>query len=364
MQARWVWVTLGAAAVFLVVGLVVFAYHQASAPLGPALSLPTATMPAEAGFTPVVDGDETGGEERRAETIDKGQEIKKGGSAEQITKPVCGGPQSMLILGIGADSSGYRYGLADVIRIVRLDFVDKRITSVSLPRDLWIELPDIGLPAAYTHGKLNQAYLFGMPGMGYYAGADGGPGTLARAIQHNYGLSVDHYAAVNMPVFEKMVDALGGVTVDLPNPIYIGGKPENGILFAAGRQHLDGATALDLARTRRGYSDFFRQNNQSLLIIALAQRALSPAIFSNIPGLVKAFEDQVLTDLSLEQISQAACLLTKVERDDIVQTQLPREILQTGSTYSPIFRANTSIVSADRQEVSEVLGRFAAGTWP
>jgi hypothetical protein len=77
----------------------------------------------------------------------------------------------MLVLAAGADSNDYLYGLSDVIRIARLDFVEPSITVVSLPRDLWVEIPGIEQPYGYTHGKLNQAYFFGGPGMGYYDGA-------------------------------------------------------------------------------------------------------------------------------------------------------------------------------------------------
>jgi len=361
------WLSISLVSLCLVGGmlLLLFLKQKASVPLGPALSLPTTTLPGQSEPTPGMDdGQEPDGEG------DEGKQVEGEGKNDEDSglqgrgKPVCGGPESLLILGVGTDSASYRYGLADVIRIVRLDFVDKRITAVSLPRDLWIEMPDIGLPPSYTHGKINQAYLFGMLGMGYYQGADAGAGTLARAIQHNYGLRVDHYAAVNMPVFVSLVDAMGGVTVELPYDIYIGGRLENGILYPAGRQHFDGASALRFARTRSGYSDFFRQDNQSLLIKAMARRVLSPAIFPKIPALVSVFKDQVLTDLSLEQISQAVCLLSKVEPGDIVLTQLPEEMLSIGSTYSPIFRANTSIVSADPQEVRRYLARFAAGEWP
>jgi LCP family protein required for cell wall assembly len=363
------WIAAGLAGVSLMVGMVFFLYHKATTPLGPALMLPIVTLPAQPVAIPReiatpgnagdLGGDDTAGSSTPAPSDPA---IAKEPPSHKV-KPVCGGPESMLILGIGADSSNYRYGLADVIRIVRLDFVQLRITAVSLPRDLWIELPDIGQPAAFTHGKINQAYLFGMPGMNYYDGADGGPGTLALAIQHNYGLSVDHYAAVNMHVFESMVDALGGVVVELDYNIYAGGYGGE-VLYAAGRHHFDGATSLHFARTRRGYSDFQRQDNQSLLIYSLAKRVLQPSVFPKIPALVKAFDDQVLSDLTPEQISKAICLLVKVDQEDIVLSQLPDGMLKTGRTYSPIFRANTSIVSGDRQEISETLARFAAGEWP
>ena len=125
----------------------------------------------------------------------------------------------LLYTSIGADNevNNYLYGLADVIRIARVDFVTPKITVLTIPRDLWVELPGIKEKYAetVTHGKINQAYLYGGPGMGYYEGEGGGPGLLALTLAHNYGLYVDHYGAVNMIAFQKIIDALGGIDIYL-----------------------------------------------------------------------------------------------------------------------------------------------------
>jgi anionic cell wall polymer biosynthesis LytR-Cps2A-Psr (LCP) family protein len=72
----------------------------------------------------------------------------------------------MTILAVGADNraDNYIYGLADVIRLVDIDFVTPRVTVFSLPRDLWVEIPDISDHYGITHGKLNQAYFMEHPG--------------------------------------------------------------------------------------------------------------------------------------------------------------------------------------------------------
>ena len=123
----------------------------------------------------------------------------------------------MFVLGVGADSGqDYRYGLADVIRVARIDFIIPRVTMLAMPRDLWVEIPEINTKYDITHGKLNQAYFYGGPGMGYYDGPGGAPGLLARTLDLNFGLRVDHYGAVNMQTFVKIVDAVGGIDIYLP----------------------------------------------------------------------------------------------------------------------------------------------------
>ena len=95
------------------------------------------------------------------------------------SKPLCNGPAVMTRLVVGSDerSEDYLYGLADSIRIVRIDFTAPKMMILDVPRDLWVEIPGIADHYGVTHGKLNQAYFFGNPGMGYYDGPGEGPGT-------------------------------------------------------------------------------------------------------------------------------------------------------------------------------------------
>ncbi|MCA2002830.1 MAG: LCP family protein, partial [Chloroflexi bacterium] len=98
--------------------------------------------------------------------------------------PLCGGPAVMNILAIGQDqrSNNYQYGLSDVVRLVRADFVTPKVTVLEFPRDLWVEIPYIADNLnGLNHGKLNQAYLYGQPGDGfaYWDDPSQGPGLLA-----------------------------------------------------------------------------------------------------------------------------------------------------------------------------------------
>src|SRR5688572_3585660 len=132
---------------------------------------------------------------------------------------MCGAEPVMNILVVGSDAraDSYLYGLADVIRLVRVDFVNPKITILEFPRDLWVEIPDIADNLnGQDHERLNQAYLYGNSGFGYTDDPAEGPGLLARTLALNFGTNIDHYAAVNMMTFVKMVDAVGGIDVTLP----------------------------------------------------------------------------------------------------------------------------------------------------
>jgi LCP family protein required for cell wall assembly len=276
----------------------------------------------------------------------------------------------MLILGVGADNGvGYQYGLSDVIRIARVDFVNPKITMLSLPRDAWIELPGIVASngMTITHAKLNQAYFYGGPGMGRYDGPGGGPGLLARTLDFNFGLRVDHYGAVNMSTFERIVDAVGGIDVYLERDV--DGTPWDNRTadmgyFPAGNHHLSGSEALRLSRIRKRYGDFARQDNQTLVICALRAKLLTPAVLTKIPKLVTAFQDSVLTDLTPEQIGQLACLLPKVDRENVIFSSIPSEEFTLGRATGFLAEKETSVLRWEPDVIRDYVSRFVSGTWP
>jgi polyisoprenyl-teichoic acid--peptidoglycan teichoic acid transferase len=266
----------------------------------------------------------------------------------------------MTILAVGADNraDSYTYGLADVIRLVRVDFVTPRVTVFSLPRDLWVEIPDITDYYGITQGKLNQAYFYGTPGMGYYDGPGGAAGLLARTLDVNFGLRVDHYGVVNMRTFVKIVDALGGVDVHLPYDV--DGRPTVDFpwdlgYYPAGQHHLDGELALNLARIRHNYNDFFRMDNQSRVICGLKAKITTPALVANIPQLTSALQGSVLTDLTPRELAQLACLAPKLKSEDLLFAGLPQEILST------TLRHETSALEVDPQVVRDYAHQFTTG---
>lgn len=292
-------------------------------------------------------------------------------STEVVTpkpKPLCGGPEMMLILAIGADSDpDYLYGLADVIRIVRVDFVTPKVTVLSIPRDLWVEIPDLENPYGIDHGKLNQAFFYGSPGMGYYTGPGGGPGLLARTLEKNFNLRVDHYGAVDMSTFVKIVDAVGGIDIYLPYDVDgrpIDDKTEDMGYFTAGQHHFNGDEALRFSRIRKKYNDFTRMDHQNMVICALKEKINSPAILPKIPKIIASFQDAVLTDLSLEQLTQLACLAPKLSRENLLFGSLPQEIFSSSRVYSPQQKNYVYVLDADFDVIRDYIAQFVAGDYP
>ena len=363
---------LGLGAIVVTAGILAYPrlQEQWTQPLGPSLDLPTITPTeaiVEATATPValaqVDSQAT------LPPADTGIPPSQTPAPTATPEPLCGGPPTMTILGVGADSRGdtYLYGLADVIRVARVDFVTPKITVLSIPRDIWVEIPEIADHYDITHGKLNQSYLYGGEGLGYYDGPGFGPGLLARTLDQNFGLRVDHYGAVNMTTFERIVDAVGGIDIYLPEPV--DGRPiddqtEDMGFFRAGQHHFNGNQALRFSRIRKKYNDFTRMSNQNMVLCALREKVLSPAVLPDIPEIILAFQDNVQTDLSLEQLSQLACLAPQVESEDLIFTGVPDDLLEAIRPYSPQLKDTTFAYSVDPEEFRQFMADFQSGAWP
>lgn len=342
---------------------VVFArrWHQ---PLGESLGLATRT--------PAVEQDPTAnelviepGSSQDSTVTPQIEETLSDLSSPIAGKPVCGGPPIMYLLGVGVDTHDpkYLYGLADVIRVARVDFVTPKVTVLTIPRDLWVEFPDIIEKYAdrVDHGKLNQAYLYGGPGMGYYAGPGGGPGLLAHTIAYNYGLHIDHYGAVNMYAFERIINALGGIDIFLDQDWDGRSEDENTIdlgYFSAGQHHMSGAEALRFSRIRKKYSEVTRTDNQTLVLCAIKEKVLRPSVIGSIPELITSLMGMIKTDLTPAQISQLVCLLPKLGNDNLHFVRFPDEMMVQSREFDPNLDNTTFVWDIPIEDIRQFMRDF------
>jgi len=279
-------------------------------------------------------------------------------------EPVCNGPLSLNLLVSGVASNNYLYGLADAVRIVRVDFQNPGVSIIALPRDLWIEIPGLE-DRGITVGKLNQAYFYGTEGMGYYDGSGFGSGLLAETILNNYGFRSDHYLAVNLNSFRDIIDTLGGIDVYLAENVYKKSYGLPVLFLRAGSHHLNGKQAEDLARQRITIGDFGRINNQTVVLKAVAAKMLSPAGISALPALINQLKSNVKTDLSPEQITQLICLAGMIDyREDIEFLTLPTEFLVEQRVYDPTRDINTAALIGDKEQISSFMTDFQNGILP
>jgi len=271
----------------------------------------------------------------------------------------------MYILLIGSDSrsDGYIIGLADSINVVRVDFVEPKIQLLTFQRDLYVEIPEIESHHV-TKGKLNQAFLYGNPGFGYYDGVGQGSGLLALTLKQNFGVQVDHYAAVNMQSFVQIVDTLGGIDINLPYVVNgrVKGSRDPDRYFPRGEQHLNGYRTMLLARMRP-LGVFRRSEVQSLILQALAKKLLSPGGIRKMPKLTEAFYASVQTDLDIPDIGQLVCLAKELHPQNIEFLNFPEDLFESERVSDPVL-GYTSIFKADFEVLKKYVQAFNRGKWP
>ncbi len=244
-------------------------------------------------------------------------------------QPLCGDEVEWIMLAVAIDYRGidYLYGLSDVIRVARVDFTTPHINVVALPRNLLVDPP----ATLNIQGQilLNQAYLFGSPGMDHFQDDGYGAGALAETIRKSFGIDTGHYVVVDFNAVRAFIDAIGGVEVDLPD--YVDDRPNS--FFPAGKQTLNGEQVLRLARIRLKYSDIQRISNQTLILEAVLRRFQEPFVVLRLAAALPDLLDSVLTDIGPDELPALLCLLPKMQPEDVVFHDPPLELLEYSAEY-------------------------------
>jgi LCP family protein required for cell wall assembly len=212
-----------------------------------------------------------------------------------------------------------------------------RVAEISVPRDWYVPI-DLG-GGKHDHGRINQAYADGMDGDGPVAAGQSNAGASVAnpTLSHLLGLDITYFAGVDFSAFQDAVDAVGGVDVDVQNTFtdyqYPAGECVNGrgcgymtVHFEAGRQHMDGRTALQYARSRHGGgsegSDFARSKRQQLITAAIKQKVLSIGGIGKLPDLLSALGDHVKTNLTISDAEAIYDLVKGVDPASVVHVSL------------------------------------------
>lgn len=259
------------------------------------------------------------------------------------------GRVNILLAGNSADDEGHNGALlTDSIMLVSVDLEKNKAMMMSIPRDLWVDIPDTG------HRKINEAYYWGETNEfsenGYPAG---GMGLLAKTVEESFGMPINYYGLVNYTAFRDAVNAVGGINVTIkssdprglydPSIDYVTRKAM--VKLANGPQQLDGQAALNLARARGnafnsyGYeqSDFTRTANQRLMMIALKDKAASAGTLSNpvkVSSLLDAFGNNVKTDFKLNELMTLQSIVKKIPSNDIQSIGLVSKDRQLLKSYT------------------------------
>lgn len=226
---------------------------------------------------------------------------------------------NILILGIDRrpDELDDQPTRTDTILVLTLDPFSNTAGMLSIPRDLWVPIPLN--KNRVIQGRVNTAYVEGI--LSDYPG--GGVALARETIQYNFGIRIHYHVVVDFDGFERMVDAVGGVTVDVKTALVDSQYPTPNygtmrVYIPAGEQHLNGEQALQYARSRHQDSDFGRIQRQQQVVMAVRKRLLELDALPRIPAFWSEFQGSVNTDLNLGDIIRLARVAKGIDENSIV----------------------------------------------
>jgi polyisoprenyl-teichoic acid--peptidoglycan teichoic acid transferase len=242
-------------------------------------------------------------------------------------------PSNILVLGTDnapiAQRAGDRH--SDSIMLVRSDPKHHRIAYLSIPRDMVVSIPGVGT------AKINAAMQ------------SGGPALAIRTVHDLTGLPINHVVVVNFSDFKDLIDALGGVTIDVPKRIVSDRfdcpfsaarcRTWQGWRFAKGTQHMDGQRALIYSRIRvnrldPGETDFTRQARQQAVTQAVMSKLTSVGTLAKAPFDAGSWVKPITTDLSTGQLMSLGWVKFRSSGSNVLHCRLGAD-LGPGGTGAP-----------------------------
>lgn len=212
------------------------------------------------------------------------------------------------ILVMGVDERSDDVGRSDTMFVVTVDTKTKSVAMLSIPRDTRVKIPGDGWD------KINHAY------------AIGGHKLTQQAVEGLMGISIDHYVLVNFKGFQKIVDAVGGVDIEVEKRMYYEDPyDDDGLVIdlKPGLQHMDGKTAIKYVRYRDEEGDIGRIQRQQKFIKALFNEVVSPSVIARIPAIIREVSATIKTDMSTSEMINFAQILNDAYKQGLKTDMVP-----------------------------------------
>jgi len=215
-------------------------------------------------------------------------------------------PKKVNILVLGVDERSDDVGRSDTIFVVTVDASTKDVSLLSIPRDTRVRIP------GYGWDKINHAYALG------------GHKLSQRAVEDLLAIPIDYYAIINFAGFHKIVDAVGGVSINVEKRMYYEDPYDNLLIdFKPGLQKMDGKTAIKYVRYRDEDGDIGRIERQQKFIKTMFQELASPFILPRIPGIIREVDSALHTDMSTAEMLSIAKLLNDAAKSGLKAETVP-----------------------------------------
>ncbi len=260
---------------------------------------------------------------------------------------------NVLVLGVDSRDVDGDDQNADVIMVARIDFVTNEVRVVSIPRDLQVEVPGHG------PSKINGAY-----NVGVQEDPDNkiaGVLKMRDTIEYNFGVPIHEFVLVDFDGFEEVIDAVGGIDIDVPERIEDDAYPTEDfgtrlLIIEAGKQEMDGETALAYARTRHQDSDDQRRERQMLVLRALLDKGQSIGSVTRITQVIRAAGGAVLTSFGWEKQLALVGVALKIDQRDIVMKNITEPLVAPGTAADGAW-----IYVGDPEEIGDFIDGVLAG---
>ncbi len=254
-----------------------------------------------------------------------------GGWLGGIIAPPFGGADRVSILLVGTDNSQGK-GLADTIMVAMVSPKTDDVSMVSIPRDSWVNVPGIG------SARINAAHSFG------------GLPLTTQTVEGLLGFRIDYYVEVNVAGLVKLVDAVGGVDLNVEKRMHYDDRSQNlHINLQPGMQHLDGTQAMGYVRFRHDApGDLGRVERQRQFMRVVAKKLLSPEHVASLPKVYKVFLETVNTNLTLRDIATLKRIMENTDPDAVRSATLPATPAKVGGA---------DVLELDPTQVRETVDR-------
>ncbi len=272
-----------------------------------------------------------------------------------------GGRVTILLMGIDERQSEYGPWRTDTMILLTLDPATKTAGMLSIPRDLWVEIPDYGV-----YDRINTAHFRG--DVDHYPGG-GGPALAVKTVQQNFGVSIDYYVEVNFQAFVQIIDQIGcipiTVTDTIDDPTYPAptGSGYDPFHIDPGNYCMGGETLLKYARTRATFGgDFDRAKRQQQVLYAIRDQIMNtgelPTLLARVPQIYNALQDNVRTDMTEGEIISLARVAAQIPREDICSAVIAGQYIEGFQTLPD----GSQVVIPNRTAIRQlVLDIFSGG---
>jgi LCP family protein required for cell wall assembly len=266
-------------------------------------------------------------------------------------------PFTVLVVGLDRRPAETGASRTDTILLLRIDPKSHKAAFLSIPRDTMMEIPNAD--GTYSNDRINTAYVYNYSS----TDASAAPKAVMDTIEHNLGINVDHYVIFDQYTAEKLIDAMGGVTIDNPKPIGQADYSDDDVHvvpqdFPVGKLSLDGYQAVAYGRIREGSTDFDRIERQQRVASALISQAASPTAIFKLPSVYSAYKDTIETDMSMRQSAGVLSMLKRVDDSDLKTKSLADAAVSCGYCTASIQLLDPVKVE---QIIEEAFGDHDAG---